>query len=128
MNNNNKIFQELVKLDVDSHIFANITYDSFIYSLLNYFNISIDKSYYSHIIQDKYIVNKYNFNRPSIISGPGNVNISHLIKFVTKDEKTCKRKGYQIFLINNFKYELIFFTVILILIFCIIRFIRKRKT
>jgi hypothetical protein len=27
MNNNNKIFQELVKLDVDSHIFANITYD-----------------------------------------------------------------------------------------------------
>lgn len=127
MNNNDKLFQELVKLDVDSHLFANITYDSFFYALLNYFNISIDKNYYSHIIQDKHIVNKYNFNKPSIISGPGNVNISHLVKFVTKDENTCKRKGYQMFLINNFKFELLFFIIILILLFCIIKFIRKRK-
>jgi len=126
MNNHNDVFKKYVQVDIDSKLFANITFDSLIYTILNYFNISIDQSHYSHVIdlENDIILDKFTKIQPSIISGPGNVNISHMVQYITKCD-VPKRKGYQIFLLKNFKYEILFIIILILVIWLIIKTCRK---
>jgi hypothetical protein len=127
MNNYCDVFQKYVKPDVDSILFANIIYDSVKNQWLNYFNISMSEDVLSHkIINDK-IVDKKTHISPSIISGPANINISHLVQYYYKEAKHCRKK-YQLFLLYNFRREVLCITLIIIfLLILIILFYRKIK-
>lgn len=127
MNNYCDVFKKYVKPDIDSIIFANIMYDSFKNQILNYFNISMSEDVLSHkIINDKIVDKKTNI-APSIISGPANINISHLIKHYYS-EAEHSRKTYQLFFLYNFRYEVIFILFFIIfIIILIILFYRKIK-
>lgn len=125
MFNHNELFKKYVKADKESLIFANISYDSIWYGVLNFFNISGSPKWLSHVIEDDGTIrNKVNKYRPSIISGPANINISHFVKHITNYNDVPKRKGYQFFLLKNFKYEatIITLTVLICIIIGIVLF------
>ena len=124
MNNYNNVFKKWVKVDINSEIFANITFDSLIHTILNYFNITVNQKHYSHIIENDFIIDKQTKIQPSIISGPGNVNISHMVKYITNCD-VPKRKGYQIFLLKNFKYEIVFIVILILVIWLIVKTCKK---
>lgn len=126
MNNYCDIFKQHVKPDVESILFANIMYDSMINQFLNYFNISMSENVLSHKIVDGKIVDKKTHISPSIISGPANINISHLIKYYYEEAEHSRK--YQLFFLYNFRYEAmwILFAIIFIIIL-IILFYRKIK-
>lgn len=112
MINHNELFKKCVKADTESSIFANISYDSVWHAVLNFFNITGNPRWLSHVIEEDGIIrNKVNKCRPSIISGPANINISHFVKHITDCKDVPKRKGYQFFLLKNFKYEAIIITL-----------------
>jgi hypothetical protein len=125
MNNYCDVFKQYVKPDVDSILFANIMYDSMINQLLNYFNISMSEDVLSHKIVDGKIIDKKTNISPSIISGPANINISHLVKYYYNEAEHSRK--YQLFFLYNFRYEamLILFTIVFVII--IILFYRKIK-
>ncbi len=127
MNNDNKVFQNYVTPDIDSLIFANVIYDSFKNQVYNYFNYSNNDNQekMSHIIVNDKIVDKRTGISPSIISGPCNTNISHFIKHFNPDAHYNERK-YNLFFINNFKYEIIFCILLILFIILIIAFICKK--
>jgi hypothetical protein len=124
INNYNSVFQRWVKADVNSEIFANITFDSLVYTVLNYFNIAINQKHYSHVIENDTIIDKHTKIRPSIISGPGNVNISHMVKYITNCDAP-ERKGYKLFLLKNFKFELGFIIILILSMWLIYKTCKK---
>ena len=125
MNNYNELFQSLVVPDIQSSIFANVMYDSFIKRVYNYFDIPVNCDTLSHIYTGERIIDKHTGITPSIISGPANINIAHLIQPYCPEAKHS-RKMYKFFLLYNFRYELLFCVVLLIgIIFFIILIYRK---
>lgn len=116
--NNSEIFNSIIYPDIQCKIFANITYDSIVHYIYNFFGIKIDACKLSHVICSKTstIIDKHTGITPSVISGPGNVNIHHLIKFSCENYTFKERHKYNSFLLYNFKLEILSFIVLLLVI------------
>lgn len=111
MNNSSPMFQEIVKPDLESRIFANMIYSSLVNSVLR------NNKTLSHDVCGDSICHKTTGISPCIVSGPGDVNMNPLLEQLGYQPR-LRQDNYYKFFINNFKTE-IFLFILFILTMCI---------
>jgi hypothetical protein len=120
-NKNVNNFQQLIKLDTNNIIFANISYENPINYLTNTGNNRIN-----YICCNGKIVNTRTGIQPVFISGPGNINMKQFLNTLGYDDNHPKRPNYITGVLKNFKLEVGTCVVILVIVIVVILYILSR--
>ena len=112
-NRNVNNFQQLITLDTNNVIFANISYENPINYLTNTGDCRIN-----YICCCSKIVNRQTGIQPVFISGPGNINMKQFLNVLGYDDNYPKRPNYITGVLKNFKLEV--GTCILILVVMVV--------
>jgi hypothetical protein len=121
-NRNVNDFQDLITVDVDNLIFANISYEN----PLNYLtNIGSSKINYV-CCGDERIINRRTGAQPIFISGPGNINMKQFLDKLGYSDDYPKRPGYITGVLKNFKFEVSVCIIICCIVIGLIFFILGR--
>lgn len=118
MNNTSILFQEIVKPDLESKIFANIIYSNFMNSVVK------NNKTLSHDVCGDSICHKITGVSPCVASGPGNVNMNELLEKIGYQPRP-RQDNYYKFLVTNFKMELAACLIFIIFLFVCIYFLLK---
>jgi len=122
-NKNVNNFQQLIKLDTENIIFANISYENPINYLTNTGDCRIN---YVCCKGSGKIVNRRSGIQPVFISGPGNINMKQFLNVLGYDDNHPKRPNYITGVLQNFKLEVGTCIIILVVIIAIILYILFR--
>jgi hypothetical protein len=116
MNNSSLIFQEIVKPDLESRIFANVIYSNLANTIIR------NNKTLSHDVCGDSICHKVTGISPCVVSGPGDVNMNPLLEQIGYQPK-CRQDNYYKFFLANFKTEFILFVIFLIAVIIAIYFL-----
>lgn len=122
-NKNVNNVQNIIQLDINNLIFANISYENPINYLTNTGDCRINYVYCKNV--DK-IINRRTGIQPVFISGPGNINMKQFLNALGCDDDYPKRPNYITGVLKNFKLEVGSGIIILIIIITIILYTLSR--
>ena len=122
MNNSSPLFQEIVKPDLESRIFANLIYNNTANSIIR------NNKTLTHDVCGDTVCHKVTGISPCVVSGPGNVDINPLLEKMGYQPRPRQENYYKFFL-TNFKMELgmiiLFITLMCIAIYFLVKCFRK---
>lgn len=120
-NRNINNIQNLITLDVQNVIFANISYEN----PLNYLT-NTGNSRLNYICYNNAIINKRTGIQPVFISGPGNINMKQFLNTLGYDDNYPKRPNYITGIVKSFKVEIGICVIVIIILVAIILYILTR--
>lgn len=116
-NKNINNLQNLIGLDINNLIFANMSYEN----PLNYLtNIENSRINYIYCEYNGKFVNRKTGIQPTFLSGPGNINMNQFLIKLGYNNNYPKRPNYIYSILQNFKFELATCIIILLIINLII--------
>ena len=123
-NKNINNVQNIIHLDINNVIFANISYENPINYLTNSGDSRVN---YVCCYENGKIVNRRTGTQPVFISGPGNINMKQFLNILGYDDVDCpKRPNYITSVLKNFKIEVSIIALVCIVIMGIILYILTR--